>query len=196
MEAPSLTIGRELCSRYAPDSHLCQVCCKKFLTHSLQNIYAQDIIEKLAYGSIKLSVLLFYRRIFCTPRFLKTNDIVIALTAMWTVSFFVVEIFICALHPAILWTYKNAQEKKAQCADSSMVLLWFAITDVLGDIVILSMPFRPIQILQKSKKEKLGIFAIFMLGALYVHSRFASLSRGKSVIELTVHNALDRRLRE
>lgn len=131
-----------------------------------QSIYAQDIIEKLAYGFIKLSVLFFYRRVFCTPRFVRTTDVVIALTAAWTASFFVVSVFVCGVHPDIQWTYTSAHEKKTQCADSSMVLLWFAITDVLGDILILFLPSRPVRILQKSAKEKACILGIFMLGAL------------------------------
>lgn len=131
-----------------------------------QNIYAQDIQEKLAYGFIKMSVLLFYRRVFNLPNFRLATNIMLGIMAAWTVAFFVAEIFECGVHPQVQWNYKSSEEKNSTCVDNSFLLLWFAITDVIGDIAILCMPIRPISSLQKSLKEKLGLIGIFMLGGL------------------------------
>lgn len=115
---------------------------------------------------MKLSVLLFYRRIFSTPRFRLLNDIMICLIVLWTATFLLAEIFVCGVNPKILWTYETSEEKSCHCINTSMVLLWFAVTDVIGDFAVLAIPWKPVQILQKSRKEKIGIISIFMLGAL------------------------------
>lgn len=46
------------------------------------------------------------------------------------------------------------------------LLLWFGITDVLGDIAVLALPYPCIRKLQKSRRDKVGITAIFLLGTL------------------------------
>ena len=45
-------------------------------------------------------------------------------------------------------------------------LLWFAITDVLGDIAILSLPYPWIRRLQMSRQAKAGLIVVFSLGTL------------------------------
>ena len=61
------------------------------------------------------------------------------------------------------------------CPAQEWVLLWFAITEVLGDIAILSLPFPCIRRLQKCKREKIGICAIFALGIVLVTAIASSL---------------------
>ncbi|KAK0508203.1 hypothetical protein JMJ35_009287 [Cladonia borealis] len=127
-------------------------------------IYAVTIIEKFAYGCIKLSVCLFYRRIFSVSRrFLIVNNVVMALICCWAFAFFFAEVFLCGLHPGVLWSGNTTNQG---CASQLLVLLWFAITDVLGDIAVLAMPYPCIVKLQMNKKEKLGISGVFLLGTL------------------------------
>ena len=52
------------------------------------------------------------------------------------------------------------------CAPIISLALWFAITDVLGDIAILALPYPCIRALQMSRRDKIGLSAIFMLGTL------------------------------
>lgn len=49
-----------------------------------------------------------------------------------------------------------------------MLLLWFAITDVIGDIAVLALPFPRIRRMKVSKREKWGISGILLLGTLWV----------------------------
>ena len=63
------------------------------------------------------------------------------------------------------------------CASQLLVLLWFAITDVLGDIAVLAMPYPCIVKLQMNKKEKLGISGVFLLGTLFVMPQVLSRER-------------------
>lgn len=119
--------------------------------------YAAIIIEKVTYGCIKLSVLFFYRRIFSQRRsFRIANSILIVLITLWSLLFLLLEVVLESndvhiIHPG------DSQE---------WLLLWFAVTDVLGDIAILTLPYPCIRKLQISKKAKVGLTAIFFLGML------------------------------
>lgn len=123
------------------------------------------MIEKPAYGLIKLSVLLFYRRIFATRAFRVYNDIVIVVIVSWAIAFLGAEVFACGTHPAAQW---SKHPPPGQCINQPQLLLWFAITDVIGDIIVLSMPYRCIMKLQLDKRRKIGLAVIFMLGTLSV----------------------------
>ena len=131
---------------------------------SFQSDYAQVILEKPLYGMMKLSVLFFYRRIFIVQeRFRVLNDIMIALITAWTVSFFFAEIFICGAHPKVQW---SNDPKDKTCDGQTWLNLCFSITDVIGDILVVSMPLPCINMLQLRRREKIGLFGIFFLGTL------------------------------
>ena len=111
-------------------------------------------------------MLFFYRRVFNIPSFKLATDVLIGFVVAWTLAFFLTEIFNCGVRPQVQWNYRSSEEKSSECVNNSFLLLWFAITDVIGDIIILAMPWRPIMGLQKSVKDRIGLLGIFMLGAL------------------------------
>ena len=136
---------------------------------TLKVIYAQDIVEKLGFGCIKLSFLFFYRRIFVTGASAITKiftDVMIALVVLWALSLFIVEILVCGAHPEVLWAYQNAAERSSSCVNTSAVLLVFAVTDVLGDLLIIGLPLQCVWRLNKSRKDKIGLGLIFSLGLM------------------------------
>ena len=46
------------------------------------------------------------------------------------------------------------------------LLLWFAIMDVLSDVAVLALPYPFIRKLQISRRAKVGLTAIILLGTL------------------------------
>ena len=131
---------------------------KPQLTQQYQQLdYAVLIIEKFTYTCIKLSVLFFYRRIFYQRQtFRVLNNILIGVITLWGLLFVFLEAFTCGAdsnhgHP---------------CAANEWLSLWFAITDVIGDIAVLAMPYPCIRALHMSPRDKIGLSAIFMLGML------------------------------
>lgn len=121
--------------------------------------YATLLIEKVTYTTIKLSVLFFYRRIFLQQKsFRIANDILIALIALWGVVFLFIYAFLCGFD----------SQHGHPCAPQEWGSLWFAITDVLGDVAILTLPYPCIRRLQMSKRDKIGLSLIFLLGTLWV----------------------------
>ena len=100
-----------------------------------------------------------YRRIFSVNQTFRTvNSLLIVVIVIWGLTFLFLESFICVGGSGVSLSC-NAQE---------WVLLWFAITEVAGDIVILSLPYPCIRKLQMSKRDKIGLCAIFASGSLYV----------------------------
>ncbi|KAJ4408245.1 hypothetical protein N0V82_009731 [Gnomoniopsis sp. IMI 355080] len=66
--------------------------------------YAMEVTEKFAYGSVKLSLLFFFRRIFGVfPRFMIINDVMIGVVALWTLTFLMQGVLICGKHPERYW---------------------------------------------------------------------------------------------
>lgn len=126
-------------------------------TITFQISHGLIIIEKSTYTLIKLSVLFLYRRIFGANRkFRVANDILIVVITLWGSIFLLVQCFICS----------NKGLGTLSCDSSQWSLLWFAITEVLGDIAILSLPYPCIRKLQMGKRDKIGLIVIFSLGGM------------------------------
>ncbi|KAG8532195.1 uncharacterized protein KY384_003836 [Bacidia gigantensis] len=127
------------------------------VAHESKIDYATLVIEKVTYSAMKLSVLFFYRRIFYQQRgFRIANYILIVLISLWGIAFLFAEIFLCGAN----------SHHGHPCAPQEWTSLWFAITEVIGDIAILSLPYPCIRKLQMSGRDKIGLSAIFFLGAL------------------------------
>ncbi len=124
---------------------------------SSQINYATLVIEKFTYSCIKLSVLFFYRRIFAQRKsFRIANNVLIVLITLWGLVFMAMDAAAC--NP-------NAYEGRSG-QTLQWLLLWFGITDVLGDIAVLALPYPCIRKLQMSTRDKVGLTAIFLLGTL------------------------------
>ena len=124
------------------------------------------------YAMIKLSVLFFYRRIFNVhKRFHIYNNLMIALTIAWGIAFTFAEIFGCGTNPSSQW---QSPDNPGTCINLTWLNFAFSISDTLGDILIVIMPYPCIRLLQADRRHKLMITFIFMLGTL---STIASIIR-------------------
>ena len=138
-----------------------------------QSDYAQVILEKPMYAMMKLSVLFFFRRIFLIQkRFRWYNDFLIIIILLWGLAYFLAEIFVCGGNPTVLWNPTSAG--RSMCVNQTWLNFTFAITDVIGDILVVVTPYPCIRKLQMGRRQKLGIAFIFLLGTL---STIASIIR-------------------
>ena len=125
--------------------------------HLLKIDFSALVVEKFTYSCIKLSVLFFYRRIFFIRKsFLIANNVLIVFIIIWGTTFLFMEAFSCG----------SDSNHGHPCAQQEWLALWFAITDVLGDIAVLTLPYPCIRKMQKSRRDKVGLVAIFALGTL------------------------------
>ncbi|KAJ4407497.1 hypothetical protein N0V82_009890 [Gnomoniopsis sp. IMI 355080] len=104
--------------------------------------YVFWIFHSLDIGLIKLSLLLFFRRIFKghgrRTAFDIANWTLIILTAIWTTSAVVLSVFECGLHPEGTWT--GLAELRRKCVDNFSMYSGLAIVSWVLDIAVLIEP--------------------------------------------------------
>ena len=127
----------------------------------LQCKFALQMISYSGYGLAKASVLVLYVRIFEVPRFRFWAKVMLAIVSAWTIAFFFASLFQCyPITPLVEAFYGT------KCVFTEA--LWYSggSTDILLDVVILSMPIPMVLRLHLPWKQKMGILAMFLLGAL------------------------------
>ena len=97
----------------------------------------------------------------------------IALVVVWMVSFFFSTIFEC-VPPSLAWS-KDRADLLDRCIKTVTMLLAFAWTDIITDVMILCLPIPMISQLQMPLSRKFALYGIFLLGALTVLAGVARL---------------------
>jgi len=136
--------------------------------------------DKMSYGIFsiqciqitfaKLSILFFYRRIFCSTKIWDSMNIAIwilvGFTITWGISFFFANIFECGTDFAANWDATAAIT--AKCIKlTEMNEAWF-ISDFVIDFIIFVMPMYKIWKLHMDILRKLAVIAILALGAVSI----------------------------
>jgi len=133
-----------------------------FLTFRKVN-YAGYQVYGVAVTLIKLSILLFYRRIFATQQFRQWTNIVGALVILWMLTNNFTAAFQCnPLRKA--WEI----ETPGHCFNPLSYITGVHTTNLVLDIVILALPVSAVWRLQLSLAKKISVAGIFLLGGLYV----------------------------
>ncbi|PCG89963.1 Hypothetical protein PENO1_101630 [Penicillium occitanis (nom. inval.)] len=135
----------------------------------LQQIqYFFDFIGVFAFGLLKLSILFFYRKIFCAMRTDPTFDVItkvlIVLVIAWTLAFGIGAIFLCGVHPKNAWAPVAVVAEK--CSAQLTFLEAYAISDFVMDVIIWSLPHPKVSI--DNPSEKLAITGVFFVGLLTI----------------------------
>lgn len=128
-----------------------------------------EILQVPALGLVKASFILLYRRIFTKRTAPVFNWITLSMLCViisWTVAFFFSIVFICGNDFSAYWT--STLVEKAHCVNTSMLHNAFAISDVVTDAIIITLPMPMVWRLHLTTRRKLGICAIFGLGAFTV----------------------------
>ncbi|MCJ1439474.1 hypothetical protein MMC27_008868 [Xylographa pallens] len=128
------------------------------------------MLSQLGVGASKASVLLLYLRIFIQKRFRICVQVMLGLVAAWTITFFLTDLFSCIpVTPLVEPFYGN------QCMDT--VSMWYAgsVSDIILDLLILMIPIPMVLRLQLPAKQKMGVLAMFFLGAVACAASIARL---------------------
>ena len=92
----------------------------------------------LALGSVKLSLMFFYRRVFRigdSKTFDRIMFSVVAIIIAWTVSFFFALMFECGTHFDYIWRrFEN------RCVKGLILQVGFAVSDFVTDFIVLIFP--------------------------------------------------------
>lgn len=100
--------------------------------------WAFNLLQVLILGSIKLSVISFYRRIFRGKAFDFYSKGMLAIVCTWTIAFFFTVLFECRTDFRYLWS--TLLDLLTHCTNDVMYLKAYAISDVITDGLILAMP--------------------------------------------------------
>lgn len=131
----------------------------------------------LAMTLAKLSLLLFLYRIFSANKKFRwaawTLGIIITLWALLTIF---IGIFSC--HPlAASFNYKLRMDPSTVCSPESYLLENdFGFCNILADFMLLLMPMPLLWTLHMKLAKKIGVFAIFATGMMYVNAAFPQIN--------------------
>ncbi|KAI1503409.1 hypothetical protein F5X99DRAFT_375153 [Biscogniauxia marginata] len=128
--------------------------------------YAYQLLGTIGLWVIKLSVLLFYRRIFSISAFRTANNVFLGLTVAWGIAFTLVVAFQC-LPVSNIWN-KFEIEYGNSCIQVQPFYLALAISDVLLDVSICIMPIQHVRRLQMPLRQRIAVASIFLLGSIVV----------------------------
>ncbi|KAI0118666.1 hypothetical protein GGR51DRAFT_497223 [Nemania sp. FL0031] len=137
------------------------------------------LVQDIAFGLAKLSVLSLYRRIFSTPTFRALSMALMVIVVAWSVSFFFAYLFRCGTHFWALWA--PLMYLLEYCYNSAPMFQALGISDVLTDVLILSLPLFWIWKLKMSTAKRWAVSGVFLLGFVEIGT---GLARTIIVIQL------------
>ncbi|KAJ5468386.1 hypothetical protein N7475_006138 [Penicillium sp. IBT 31633x] len=123
--------------------------------------FVAQIPYKIALGFTKASLVLLYLRIFITEAFQRVGKIFLAIIAAWTVASVLATTFQCVPIEAS-W---NDDIKAKQCVDKDSWWYAFAGINTVTDFLIAILPIPPVGHLKLSKRDRIGLFCVFGVGA-------------------------------
>lgn len=131
----------------------------------LKTTIAYQVLYSICITLVKVSILLFYYRIFGVRKaFRKIIIGALVLVTCWCIAIVLLNILQCIpVQAAWIRPYPHSK-----CINNNTSLLGTAITNVVIDLGILILPIEPIWRLNLTLRKKLALTAIFCIGALYV----------------------------
>ncbi|PVH91186.1 hypothetical protein DM02DRAFT_664266 [Periconia macrospinosa] len=126
--------------------------------------FAMLVIEKPAFGAIKLSLLLFFRGIFGHwSSFQKINNWPMALIVAWTLSFMLADLFLCGTHPEYHWILDQTPNR-ARWEDKGLLLILFGLTSVITDALVVGLPLLYLRRLRLRFSKRFAACGVLLLG--------------------------------
>ncbi|KAL8989292.1 MAG: hypothetical protein Q9177_001789 [Variospora cf. flavescens] len=125
--------------------------------------YIAQVVYKIVVGFNKISILMLYLRIFISKPFRLACYINLGIVAAFTIGSVFATILQCIPIKAS-WN----RDVEATCINSASFWIAFAVINILTDAIILFLPMREVLHLQLGRREKIGLLALFSLGALSV----------------------------
>ncbi|KAL8725041.1 MAG: hypothetical protein Q9181_006563 [Wetmoreana brouardii] len=155
---------------------------KDMLTRYHQCRYVDEIVTTLNLGVIKLSILLFYRRLFIVKSFKIASAIMMAIVASWAVSFTAAMIAQCT-RPSYFWKLFE-EGYPTHCFHIFKMYQGLAYSDLILDVLVLSLPIPMVASLHMPWKTKIRVIDVLMLGSVVIGSGIARLVTFLQVINL------------
>jgi hypothetical protein len=125
-------------------------------------VYICELLYVITIGLVKVSILLFYLRVFPLNSLHLASWAMIGYCVASTLAFLFVTIFQC--HPiAYVW---NEDFKGGKCVNYNTVAWANAAINIQQDLLIILLPVNALRRLQLNLKKKIGMYAMFGVGGL------------------------------
>lgn len=130
-------------------------------SNTIQDLTICVILLIITTGLTKISILLFYLRIFPHQTFRRVCYALVGFVTAWTITFTFVQIFQCnPIHKA--WDHTVP----GTCANNGIITFAQAILSVFQDIFIIILPLPLFLRLKVSRQKKWGVVLMFGLGIM------------------------------
>ncbi|KAL8919518.1 MAG: hypothetical protein Q9208_006710 [Pyrenodesmia sp. 3 TL-2023] len=144
-------------------------------------MYAYQMFWAFAMASIKVSILLFYRRLFpreaTSPKWRMCQLALVIVSVVCCLISVFGSAFAC-IPVASIWDYSI---QGARCLNLTTLARFTCVTGFITDILILTLPIPIVWSLQLDSSKKVGVCGVFLLGGLYVFLPFNLLSLSYSL---------------
>ncbi|KAK0609536.1 hypothetical protein B0T17DRAFT_603691 [Bombardia bombarda] len=138
------------------------------LTVFLQTEFASQLLSVLSLVFTKLSIVVFYRRIFRGNVFSLLSLLLLVAIAAWGISFFFATLFECMPISQSWTSLFGTPEHELYCYNYLPMFWATAISNMIMDIAILTLPMPFVWRLKMPARQKLAVTFIFLLGAFVV----------------------------
>ncbi|CAL5872881.1 uncharacterized protein PFLUO_LOCUS7150 [Penicillium psychrofluorescens] len=123
-----------------------------------------EFVYSCTIPAIKMSVIMFYHRLFPVPRFTYLLYFCTFLALGWFVGVMVFNLIQC--HPySYFWEQYGDTGAQGSCLDVEAYFMGNGIAEAITDFIILCAPFHEVWKLHMPTPQKLAVIGIFGLGA-------------------------------
>jgi hypothetical protein len=134
----------------------------------LQVLIPVQILWATSLTATKLSILLFYCRVFSVPRVHLAAKILVVIIFLWC-STVVLSAFLLCRPFAFNW---DPTIPNGHCGNRVLSYIMTGVLNIITDLAVLCLPMPVIWGLQMRTASKIGLIAVFATGFLYVQSFF------------------------
>ncbi|PYI02706.1 hypothetical protein BO78DRAFT_422270 [Aspergillus sclerotiicarbonarius CBS 121057] len=136
--------------------------------------YAFQTTEKITFGLIKLSILFLWKRMISPIRWFQVSCwVMIGVVIAWMIAFFFATVFQCYTQWA--WNWAPISFFLTQCTNTLDMLTVFTATDIVTDVIIITMPVPIIWQLHLPTIKKVGLTGLFMMGLFTIGAGIARM---------------------
>lgn len=129
---------------------------------ALKWFFGAQVVYKIVITVNKVSFFCLYLRIFTMPTFRRICFIGIGVVTSWGLAYVLVTIFQCK--PIASFWDKGIKSPK--CLDNEAMWMSYSVINIIFDLIILTLPVKPIRQMRLPKAKKIGLLVIFAMGTL------------------------------
>lgn len=133
------------------------------LGHILKMLVAYELMYATSISTIKLSILLFYLRVFVNRGLRMATVAAIIFVSVWSIGNFLQVFLICR---PFAKTFTPGMD--GTCGDQVASFIAIGCFNIITDVIILTLPLPTVWALKMSTPAKLGLTGVFLVGLVYV----------------------------